>query len=217
MEHDGKESNVMKTGTTTVGVVCEKGIILAADKRATAGGMIVNKKTEKILPIDGRVAITTAGSVSDIQLLVKMLKAEIKLKEMKSNRAPNVEEIANLCSGMIYNNIRRMSMIPGVSHFIMGGKNNGKFQLFDLFPDGSLTNIDDYIASGSGSVFALGVLDTLYKEDMSIEEGTKMVVKAINAALQRDTASGEGIDIITITEEGLKKQEGQMLDTKLKA
>lgn len=192
-------------GTTTVGIVCKDGVVLAADKRATAGNLIVNKKTDKIYVVNDNVALTMAGTVSDAQLLSKLIKAELNLKKMRSGKDATVRESANLLAGMVYSNIRRMSMIPGVSHFLMGGKDETGHYLFDIFADGSLTEEPEYVTSGSGSVFALGVMETLYKKDMSIDQGVSLAITAINAALQRDTYSGNGISIITITKDGIQR------------
>ena len=197
--------NELKTGTTTVGIVCKDGIILAADKRATAGNLIVTKYIQKIYEINEDMAITMAGTVSDAQLLSKLIKAELKLKEIRTGRKATVKEAANLLGGMVYSNIRKMSLIPGISHFVLGGRDESGTYVYDLFADGSITKVEDYISSGSGSVMAYGVLETLYKEDITIEEGAKLALKSINAALQRDSASGGGIDIIAITrKDGIK-------------
>ena len=210
---DTKE--VLKTGTTTVGVKCKDAIILAADKRATAGNLIADKKTKKVYLINKQMAMTVAGSVSDIQLLAKLIKAELKLKEFRVGRQSNVKEAANLLSSMVYNNIRKMSMMPGISHFLFAGYDKSGFTLYDIFPDGSLTEIDNFVASGSGSVFAYGVLETLYQDNLSEEEAIKLVTKAINAALQRDTGSGNGIDIVKITKEGTQEVLTQEVSVKL--
>jgi proteasome beta subunit len=116
-----------------------------------------------------------------------------------------VKEAANLLANFVYNNIRKLSMIPGISHFIVGGKDSAGFHLYDLSPDGSIVEVDDYISSGSGSVMAFGVLETLYKKGLSVDEGVKLAAKGVNAAVQRDIASGNGIDIVSITKEGIKK------------
>jgi proteasome beta subunit len=188
----------LKTGTTTVGIVCKDGVVLAADKRATAGTMIVDKRAEKVHKVTENFAVTIAGGVSDAQLLIKLFRAELKLKEMKTNKAPNAKEAANLLGGLLYSNIRRPSMIPGIAHFLMGGIDGQGTHLYDLFPDGSVTHIRDYVSSGSGSVFALGVLETQYNEDMTCDDAVKLATKAINTALQRDSASGNGLDVIVV-------------------
>lgn len=195
----------MKTGTTTVGIVCKEGVVLAADKRATAGFLILDKKAEKIHKITDNLAVTIAGTVSDIQLLIRVARSELNLKQIRKGEEITVKEAANLMGRLVYSNIRKFSVIPGVSHFILGGKDSTGFYIYDLFPDGTVTLIDDYVSSGSGSVMAFGVLDTMFKKNMSIDEGVKLATTAINAALQRDAASGEGIDVATITKDGFKK------------
>jgi len=209
------EPMVLKTGTTTVGIVCKDGVVLASDKRATAGNLIVDKKAQKIHKITDNIALTTAGSVSDIQLMIKLTRAQLNLKELRTLRPSSVKEAVGLLSGMVYNNVRRMSMIPGIAHFIVGGTDTTGTYLYDLFPDGSLTEYHEYVTSGSGSVFALGVLETLYDSSMNVEQGVDLAVKSISAALQRDNASGNGITIMTITKSGAKEYASEMIDTKI--
>lgn len=206
------DENTLK-GTTTVGIVCKDGIVLAADKRATAGNLIVNKKTDKLYEIHKNMVITMAGTVSDAQLLAKLIKAELQLRKMRTGREATVKESANLLAGMVYANIRKMSLIPGISHFLLGGMDQTGFYLYDIFADGSLTECDEYIASGSGSVMAYGVLETMYRPGMTIDEGVSLAVKCVSAALQRDSASGNGVNIVTITKKGMQKAFDKDLDT----
>jgi proteasome beta subunit len=195
----------LKTGTTTVGMVCKDGIVLAADMRATAGNMIVDKRAEKVHLITDDFAVTIAGTVSDAQLMIKLIRAELKLKEMRTGKSPSAKEAANLLAGMQYSSIRRPSMLPGIAHFLMGGKDSLGVHLYDLFPDGSVTKIRDYVSSGSGSVFAYGVLEIQYNSEMTVEEGIKLAVNAVNTALQRDSCSGNGINIVVVKNEGIKR------------
>ncbi len=200
------DDNRMKTGTTTVALKCKDCVVLAADKRATAGNLIANKWVDKIFEIEGYMAITTAGTVSDVQLLLKLIKAELRLKRLRTGKKVPVKEAANLLAGMVYSNIRKLSTIPGISHFIFAGADETGFHLYDIYPDGSMSEAEDFLASGSGSVFAFGVLETLYKESASVEEGKDLALKSVNAALQRDSASGNGVDLVIITKEGVKKE-----------
>lgn len=194
--------NGISTGTTTIGIVCKDCIVLAADRRATAGTMIVNKNIDKVRPVTKHIAITTAGSVSDIQLLFKYLSAELKLKEMRMGRETSVKEAANLLSAWVYNLIRSSY---GIAHFLVGGFDPSGPRLFDIYPDGSSTEIDDYITSGSGSVFALGVLESKYKKNLSREESVKLAIDAMNASLARDSASGNGINVYVIDKNGAER------------
>ncbi len=197
--------NMLKTGTTTLGIVCKDGIVLATDKRATAGNMIVDKRAEKLHIINDSIAVTIAGSVSEAQLLIKLIRAELKLKEVRTHKIPTVKESANLLGGLLYSSLRRMSMFPGIAHFLMGGKDEVGLHLYDLFPDGSVTKVRDYISSGSGSVFAYGVLETQYNPDITVEKGIELATLAINAALQRDSASGNGIEIAVVNKQKVEK------------
>lgn len=199
------EKNITKTGTTTVGMKCKDGIVLAADKRATMGNFIAAKKVDKIFQIDDLIGITIAGMVSDAQLLVKLIKAELKLKKVRTDTKILVKEAVNLLASFSYANIRKMSMVPGIVGFLVAGKDQNGFHLYNIDVAGGITEEDEYTSDGSGSVFAYGVFETLYKKDMSIDDTIKLAIKAINAALQRDSASGSGIDIVTITEKGYKK------------
>ena len=212
-----EDKDIRKTGTTTVALVCKDGAVLCADKRVTSGYLVAYKKYEKIVQINDNIAVTVAGTVSDVQLLTKLLKAELKLKDLRTNRDVTVKEAVNLLSSMVYNNIRKMSLIPGVSHFIVGGKDDEGVHVYDIGADGSVTSIDDYTSSGSGSVMAYGVLETLYMSDLSVEDGVKLGAKAINAAVQRDIASGNGIDIVSITKDGVKKLVSKTVNIKIEA
>jgi proteasome beta subunit len=211
------DENIIKTGTTTVGIVCKDAVILAADRRATAGYLIAHKKTQKIHSITDNIAVTMAGTASDAQLLIKLAQSELLLKKMRSNMKPSVTEAANLISRMVYSNIRKLSMIPGISHFVLGGYDESGFYLYDIFADGSIEQCDDFISSGSGSVMAYGVLETLYKKDMSVDEGMKLAVKCISAAIQRDIATGNAVEVVAVTKDGIKKLFEKEIETKVQA
>lgn len=210
-----EKEKIIKTGTTTLGIVCKDGVVIAADKRATAGNMIVGKRFDKIYQVDENLVVTIAGMVSDAQLLVKLIRAEIKLRKVRTNVEFSVKEAANLIAGMAYSNVRRMSMLPGIVGFVLGGRDREGYGLYNIGPDGSVTEEIDFTSDGSGSVFAFGVLETMYKKDMTLEDGKKLAIKSLNAALQRDSASGSGIDMWTITKDGAKKIMTRDLSVKL--
>ncbi len=201
-----KEENILKTGTTTVALMCKDGIVLGADKRATSGYLIADKKAQKIHKIADSLALTIAGSVSDAQMFIKLITAEINLFKLRANRDPTVSEVVNILGLIVYNKIRSLSTIPAITQFILGGKDVEGFQLYDLYPDGSITKIEDFFSTGSGSVMALGVLESRYNKDISVNEGVKLAYDALYGALNRDIASGNGIEIVSITDEGVKTE-----------
>lgn len=208
MEEEVKKS-IRKTGTTTMGIVCKDGIILAADKRVTLGGegalFVGHKKFDKILFITDKIAVTTAGNVSDVQFIVKLTKAELKLRQLRTKLEPTVHEAASLFGMLTYENIRKFSPIIGISAFLVGGVDNKGFCFFEVSPDGSVIEHKDYASDGSGCVVAYGVLEDSFKPDMTQDDTIKLAVRAVNAAMQRDTGSGEGIDVVLIDKKGARK------------
>jgi proteasome beta subunit len=200
-----KDSQVLSTGTTTVGIIGKDCVVLAADKRATAGNFIADKKVQKVISVNERIAITTAGTVSDIQLMAKLIRAELKLKAIRSDRDSTVREAANLLAELVYANIRKYSTIPGITHFLLGGT-DASLSLYDIYPDGSVTQIDDFVSSGSGCVYAYGVLENSYRQGLSEQEAVDLAIRSVNAAMQRDTASGEGIDCFIIDKNGIRQE-----------
>lgn len=210
------EKNLKKTGTTTITIFCKDGIIMAADKRATAGHFIANKKVEKVYPISEFIAITIAGLVSDAQLLTKYIKAEIKLREVKTGRQITVEETANLLAGMAYSNIRQFSSVPGIVGFLVGGYDVKGPCAYEIGVDGSLTEIDEYASDGSGSLFAYAVLEDKYTKDITIDKAKNLAINALEIAQRRDSASGNGYDVVKITKDGVEKIAAHQYDVNFK-
>ncbi|MFA4886630.1 MAG: proteasome subunit beta [Candidatus Nanoarchaeia archaeon] len=210
------EPMLFKTGTTTLGMVCKDGIVLAADKKMTLGGQIVSsKKFEKVLILNDQMAITFAGLVSDVQLLVKLIKAQLRLEELRKGKKVKIKEAANMLGNLVYNNVRKMSMIPGITGFLFAGVDMEGFHLYQLGADGSIAKYDDFVTDGSGMMYATGVLEGNYKKDLSVDDGVQLAVKAISASMERDTASGGGLDVVVITKDGTKKAMSKQLETKL--
>ena len=195
--------NVLKTGTTTIGILAKDGVVLATDKRATAGSMIVDKRAEKLHKITDNIALTIAGSVSDAQKIISWLKSELQLIRLKNMRDNDAVEAAHFLANVVYSKIREPSMIESISQFILAGKSVEGFKLFDIFPDGSITDIQDYVSSGSGSVFAYGVLETNYDKNITVKDAVKLAIKGVYAAMQRDTYSGNGIDVLYVDDSGV--------------
>ena len=207
------KEQVLKTGTTTLGIVAKDGIVMAADKRATVGNQIIVSKLKKVIKIGNRFVITIAGTASDAVMLGRQITAELKLKELRSGNEVTVKEAANLLAQFVYANIRQPSMIQGITHFLLAGYDKTGAYLYDVFPDGSITEIDTYFSSGSGSVFAYGVLDAKYEESMNIEEATEIAKDAIRAAVKRDSASGNGYDIVAVRKDGIADVASVMFNT----
>ncbi len=215
MDEDLKK-HIRKTGTTTIGVVCKEGIVLAADKRGTFGGndgvsYIAGGEEEKIQKVNDRVIVTIAGVASDLQKVIKLTRAELKLKELKSKQLPTIKESANLFSTIVYQNIRQFSPIPGITHFLLAGYDEEQCGLYNIFPDGYVQEIKSYSATGSGMIQCNPILDSEFKEGMTLQEGMALAMKCISAAMKRDPGTGAGIDIYIVDKESIKHELKQEL------
>lgn len=207
MEEDLKK-NVLHSGTSLVGIVCKGGIVMAGDRKSTLGGQIVYQKdAEKVVQINNYLVTSGTGSSSDIDMLRRISSAQLKLKEMKDKKRPTVKESANLIGAIAYQNIRQPSMIPFMAGTMVGGFNeDGSVELYSVGPDGSIVKVEDFNANfSSGMPYILGLLERQYKPNMTIEEGISLAIDSIKSSSERDTASGYGVDVITITKEGIKK------------
>ena len=206
MDEELKKS-ILRTGTTILGIVCKDGVVMASDRQSTAGTIVMNKDSQKIREINNYLLFAGTGMVSDIQRSVKLAGAELRLKELRSRSRPTVKQGANLVSAMIYQSIRQPTMLQFMVGSLIGGFNeDGTAELYSIDPSGGIKQIQDYDANfGSGMPFVLGLLERQYKEDMTIKEGMELASEAIKSATQRDIGSGYGMDVFTITKEGIKK------------
>lgn len=202
--------HVLKTGTTTVGIVCKDGVVLAADRRGTYGGdsgvsYIASKDHDKIYKVTDNIVVTVAGVASDTRKVIKLTRAELKLKELKSKKRPTIKEAANLFATIVYQNIRQFSPIMAITQFLLAGYDDNGVYLYQINPDGMLDEVKDYEATGSGMMQSHPILDSEYRKDILIEEGMKLAKKCINASLKRDPASGDGLDIYVIKKDDIKQ------------
>lgn len=198
--------NMLKSGTSLVGLVCKDGIVLGADRRVTAGSLILGKNYKKVLKVNDYIAIAYTGGVADAQLTNKILAAELRLQELRSKAKPTIKEASNLLALLVYRNIRTPSMIPSIVGTLIAGVDpNGKTSLYTIEPAGGAYEVEDYDANfSSGMPYILGVLESEYKKDLTIEAGIELAKKCLKTSTQRDVGSGNGIDIFSITKSGIK-------------
>ena len=188
-------------GTTTLGLVVKDGVVLVADKRATTGFYIAHKKVKKILKIDDRVALTTAGLVADAQFLASYLKYEAQNYKLSTGKPIHIRTLASTLS-LILNSSK---FFPYIVQLLLGGYDAYEGpKLFAIEWFGDLTE-EKYTATGSGSPVALGVIESEYRYDLRIEDAVKLGLKALTSALKRDPWSGEGYDVAVITKEGIRE------------
>jgi len=193
-----KNDQIKKTGTTTVGLVCKDGVILASDRRATMGYYIANKRTPKIHMISDRIGMTIAGGVGDAQTLVRWMQSEIKLYELKHSRKMTVEAASTLLANILSN----YKYYPFYVQLLVGGVDE-KPHVYSVDMLGGVTE-EDITATGSGSPIAMGVLEEMFIKDGSVKDNAPIAARAVGAAIKRDAGSGEGVDILIITPHGIE-------------
>jgi len=189
----------LKTGTTTVGITCKEGVVMATEHRATMGYLIAHKTTQKLYKIDENLALAVAGLVGDAQTLQRYLSAEVELYKLKHDMPMSVKAastlMANILSGHRY--------YPYWVQLLIGGVDNTGNYVYSLDAAGGVIP-DIYVSAGSGSVFVYGILEDHYKENISLNDATDIAIRGITAAMKRDAASGNGIALCQITKKGYK-------------
>ena len=186
---------------------------MGADKRSTAGGIVFTKNAKKIVRISDYLLVSGTGLASDIDLTQKVLSAELKLKELKTKSRPTIKEAANLLAMMIYRSSRSPSMIQSIVGTLAAGfDEDGKCSVYTIDPSGCINEIEDYDANfSSGMPYILGLLERQWKPTLTVKEAVELAVESLKASTQRDTGSGNGIDVFTITKEGIKQVVAQKI------
>lgn len=187
-------------GTTTIGIVCEDGVVMATDTRVTMGLFVAHKHGKKIFSIDDHLAMTIAGVVADAQNVVEILKANAYLYRLRNGRPMPVGAAARLAANLLFSS----RIYPLIMQAIIGGVDSEGFHIFALDPLGSVTG-ETCVSTGSGSPIAYGILEDAYRGEMSVDEGLSLVVRAVNSAMKRDAGSGDSFDVAVVTREGYRE------------
>ncbi|UCE16157.1 MAG: archaeal proteasome endopeptidase complex subunit beta [Candidatus Bathyarchaeota archaeon] len=196
--HETFENLALK-GTTTIGVVCKDGVILASDTRVMLGNLIAHKRGKKVYKIDDHLAMTIAGSVADAQRTVDILKVNAQLYKLNQKRPIPVSSAARLVANLFFS----ARLAPLIVQVLVGGVDGTGPHVFSLDPFGSLTE-EKCVATGSGSPIAYGVLEDRYKEGMAIKDLLSVIVRAVDSAMKRDAASGDSFNVTVIDQKGYR-------------
>jgi proteasome beta subunit len=185
-------------GATTVGAVFAEGVILAAEKRVTYGYFVMSKGGKKVFKITDQIGVACAGLIGDMQILAKEMEAQANLYSMDTSRKISVRSASKLLATVLFN--RRYA--PLITQTIVGGIDEEGPSLYVLDVLGSLIP-DKYAVVGTGTEIAIGVLEEGYKETMTADEAKDLVTRSIKSAISRDSMSGDGIDFLIITKDGI--------------
>lgn len=188
-------------GATTIGVVCKDGVVLASEKRVSYGYLVLSKAGKKVFKITPSIGAACAGLVSDMQILINEIKAYAHLFELDYNRPISVKSTAKIMSNLLFSS----RYFPLLTQTIVGGMDDDGASVYVLDPLGSLIP-DKFAAVGSGAEIAVGVLESAYKDGLTVDEAKEIVLRAVKSAISRDVASGDGVDLLVITKEGAKEE-----------
>lgn len=188
-------------GATTIGLVCKDGVILASESRYSYGYFIVSNTAKKVFKITENIGAACAGLVGDMQVLMKEAAIYSSIYTHERERDISVRSAAKLMGNLLF----QRKFIPYITQTIVGGVDEEGPSLFVLDLMGSVID-DKYATVGSGAEVAVGVFESDYRDDLSIDEGRDIAIKALKASLARDAASGGNLDIMTVTKEGIKEE-----------
>jgi proteasome beta subunit len=210
MANNDEINRLTLKGTTTVGVVCKDGVIMASDTRVTMGFYVAHKHGKKVYRIDDHLAMTIAGSLADAQKAVDVLTTNAKLYKIELGRPLPISSAARLLANLLFS----ARYVPLLAQVLVGGLDDTGPHIFSIDPFGSLTE-EKYVSTGSGSPVAYGILEEKYKEGVPVKEMLPVILKAVDAAMKRDAASGNGFNVAVIDAKGYRdltdKEKKQLL------
>ncbi|MEM2128101.1 MAG: archaeal proteasome endopeptidase complex subunit beta [Candidatus Methanosuratincola sp.] len=189
------------TGATTVGIACKDGVVLASEKRVTYGFSIMTKAGKKVFAINDRLGVAFAGLISDSQAVLRRISAETNLYELETRKPMSVRAMAKILANILY----AQRVYPVYTETMVGGIDEEGSRLFVLDPLGSMIE-DKYAALGTGGAIAIGIVESAYSAEMGVDAGKELAVRAVRAAIARDVASGDGVDLLVISKQGAREE-----------
>lgn len=193
-----KSMAATKSGTTICGVQLKDAVVLAADTRATSGSMVADKNCEKLHHICSNIYCAGAGTAADLQHTTELMESQMELHRLATGTQPRVCTVVRRLQSMLF----RYQGYIGTA-LVLGGVDVTGAHLYSIAPHGS-TDCLPFTTMGSGSLAAMSVLETEYREDLTIEEGKALVAKAIRAGIYNDLGSGGNVDVCVVQKEGTK-------------
>ncbi|MCP8314376.1 MAG: archaeal proteasome endopeptidase complex subunit beta [archaeon] len=188
-------------GTTTVGVVCTDGIVFSTDTRVTMPrSYIAHRKGKKVYKIDDHLGMTIAGVVADAQNVVDILRYYAGIYKLEKKAPIPVRAAARLASNVFFSS----RLFPYIADVLIGGYDETGTSIFNVDLFGSLTK-ENYVSTGSGSPIAYGILESEYRDGITLEKGIAIAIKAVTSAMKRDAMSGDSFDVVVIDKGGYKE------------
>jgi 20S proteasome subunit beta 2 len=185
-----------KTGTTIVGAVFNGGIVLGADTRATNGPLVADKNCEKIHFMAPNVMCCGAGTAADTEKVTAMVSAKLTLERLSTGKQTRVRSCLTRLKQHLYRYQGHVS-----AALVLGGYDVHGPYLGTVAPHGSTDRLP-YVSMGSGSLAAMAILESRYKDGMTEEECKTLIHDAIAAGIWNDLGSGSNVDLCVMRKDG---------------
>ncbi|CCE63297.1 hypothetical protein TPHA_0E02050 [Tetrapisispora phaffii CBS 4417] len=177
------------TGTTIVGVKFKGGVVIAADTRSTQGPIVADKNCAKLHRIAPRIWCAGAGTAADTEAVTQLIGSNIELHSLYTERAPRVVSALQMLKQHLFKYQGHIG-----AYLIVAGVDPTGAHLFSIHAHGS-TDVGYYHTLGSGSLAAMAVLESQWKQDLSKEDAIKLASEAILAGIWNDLGSGSNVDL----------------------
>lgn len=202
----------VKRGTTSIGIKCSEGIVLAVDKRTTSN-LVEATSIEKIFKIDEHIGAATSGLVADARALVERARVEAQINKITYSEPIRVDSLSKKLCDMLQMYTQNGGVRPFGSALIIGGVYGGICKLFETDPSGALIEYKA-TAIGSGRSAAMDIFEDQYKDDMNLNEAINLALTAINEATEHETtANNVEIAVIKCGEEVYTKLSQEEVQT----
>lgn len=189
----------MKTGTTIVGLTYKGGVVLGADTRATGGTEVADKDCEKIHYLAPNIYCCGAGTAADTEKTTELIASQLELLRMNTKTQSRVVASCTLLKRMLFRYQGNVS-----AALVLGGVDITGPHVYQIYPHGSTGKLP-YTTMGSGSLAAMSVFETDWREDMEEAEAVALVKRAILAGIFNDLGSGSNVDTCVIRTDGTKE------------
>ena len=201
----------VKRGTTSIGIKCSEGIVLAVDKRTS--NLVEATSIEKIFKIDEHIGAATSGLVADARALVERARVEAQINKITYSEPIRVDSLSKKLCDMLQMYTQNGGVRPFGSALIIGGVYDGSCKLFETDPSGALIEYKA-TAIGSGRSAAMDIFEDQYKDDMNLNDAIKLALTAINEATEHETtANNVEIAVIKCDEEVYTKLSQEEVQT----
>ncbi len=193
-------------GGLSVGLSTDEAVIMAAERKLAYGTLIQSKSgIQKVIPIADHLAISATGIPGDIQHLARIITAQAELYFLDHNKPISCRAAAKVLSNYLFST--RISFPKYIEPMIGGLDTKPRLFLLDLA--GSVIE-ENFAATGTGTRLAMGIFEDNYENQMETPKAEELVIRAMKTGKERDTASGDVIDIIIIEKDKLTTEEIQI-------